>query len=232
MCAEALTLIQAVFPNHSQPTSSFAFLFTLPMIGRLVSIFESNQLSLFAPSPVDTYIAFLLSLPPAQLDEFKQSVTPAVYRATNAVSSKRVEGVGLFTLLCCINHSCAPNCRLVKRDHEREQDGFVDLDCTMAAMATRRIEDGHELTINYVEDSEPAGVEGGERMTWRERAVALLDYGIVCDCERCEEERRREEEGSDDSEDEAELQQFEDDDNGADEDDGDAEDDDNDDDEA
>ena len=231
MCAEALTLIQAAFPTHSQPTSPFAFLFTLPMIGRLVSIFESNQLSLFAPSPVDTYIAFLLSLPPAQLDQFKQSVTPSVYRATNAVSSKRVEGVGLFTLLCCINHSCVPNCRLVKRDHEREEEGFVDLDCQMAAMATRHIADGEELTINYVEDSEP--VEGGERMTWRERAVALLDYGIVCDCERCEEEKRREEDGDDGgSEDEAELQQFEDDDNDADEDDADAEDDENEDEEA
>lgn len=227
MCAEAVTLIQAAFPTHSQSSSPFAFLFTLSMIGRLVSIFESNQLSLFAPSPVDTYIAFLLSLPPAQLQHFKQSVTPAVYRATNAVSSKRVEGVGLFTLLCCINHSCSPNCRLVKRDNEREEDGFVDLDCTMAAMATRHIDDGEELTINYVEDSESTA-EGGERMTWRERAAALLDYGIVCDCERCEEEKRREEEDGDGdiSEEEAELQQFEDDDNDEEEDDADAEEDD------
>lgn len=236
MCAEALTLIRAAFPKHSQPSSQFAFLFTLPMIGRLVSIFESNQLSLFAPSPVDTYIAFLLSLPQSQQDHFKQSVTPAVYRATNAVSSKRIEGVGLFTLLCCINHSCTPNCRLVKRDHEHEADGFVDLDCTMAAMATRHIDDGEELTINYVEDADAdtdgdvaaaaaAAVDGGggERMTWRERAAALLDYGIVCDCERCEEEKRAEEEGDGDSEDEAELQQFEDDDNDEAEDDADAE---------
>ena len=217
MCAEALALLQAVFPSHSQPSSPFAFLFTLPMVGRLVSIFESNQLSLFAPSPVDTYVAFLLSLPPAQLQQFKSSVTPAVYRATNAVSSRRVEGVGLFSLLCCINHSCAANCRLVKRDHRSEADGFVDLDATMAACATKHIDEGEELTINYVDDSGEEGGEGegeGERMTWRERAVALLDYGIVCDCERCEEEKRREEEGDDGvEEDEAELQQFEDDDN-------------------
>ena len=213
MCAEALALLQAVFSSHSQPSSPFAFLFTLPMVGRLVSVFESNQLSLFAPSPVDTYVAFLLSLPPAQLQQFKSSVTPAVYRATNAVSSRRVEGVGLFSLLCCINHSCAANCRLVKRDHASEADGFVDLDATMAACATKHIDEGEELTINYVDDEGAEGAET-ERMTWRERAVALLDYGIVCDCERCEEEKRREEEGDDDvEEDEAELQQFEDDDN-------------------
>ena len=157
MCAEALALIQPVFPSYSQPSSPFAFLFTLPMIGRLVSIFESNQLSLFAPSPVDTYIAFLLALPPAHMAQFKEAVTRPCIRATNAVSSKRIEGVGLFTLLCCINHSCIPNCRLVKRDHEREQDGFVDLDHTMAAMATRHIADGEELTINYV---------GGRRRYW------------------------------------------------------------------
>ena len=217
MCKDCLALLLPLFPDHAPPSASpHAALFTPLSIAHVVSIFETNQLSLFAPSPLPTYLAFYHSLPPALSAVVKASLSPLTFAHTNAVSSLRIEGTGLFWVACVMNHDCDGAVRMVKRDHEREEDGFVDLDGRMSAMCVRAVGVGEEVCVSYVEEEGGVGVgrEGGA-MGWRERAEVLRDYGIVCTCARCEREKREEEErGEGDSdEEEEELNQFEDDDN-------------------
>ena len=213
LCTEASLLIAPLFPLQSASSHPLHPLLFSPLaIARLVSIFETNQLSLFAPSPLPTYLAFFHSLPPALQDSVRSAFPAPVFSHTNAISSLRVEGSGLFPIGCCLNHSCRPSCLLVKRDHEREEEGFVDLDSSMSVMCVRAVAVGEEVTLSYVDEG-----EGEDAMSWRERAEVLRDYGIVCSCERCEEEKEAEERGdtagATASEEEELENQYEDDDN-------------------
>jgi len=104
-----------------------------------------------------------------------------VWGKANEVAEIRCEGVGLFVLGCCINHSCAPNVMICKRDNVNELDGFIDLDSTMAFVALHDIQENEELFISYIDESLPLD----------ERSRLLSDYHFTCQCQKCQNERHQ-----------------------------------------
>jgi hypothetical protein len=77
-------------------------------------------------------------------------------------------GTALYALQSCANHSCEPNAAA-----ETDTDGQVVM------LALRSITAGEEVCISYIDEELPVG----------ERKAALLDYGFVCRCGRCERDR-------------------------------------------
>lgn len=76
-------------------------------------------------------------------------------------------GHGLFEIACRMNHSCKPNCVWIT-----SQDGK-----TKEVRAVKAIEEGDELTIDYVGEAlEPTPARRKELMTTK---------GFVCQCDRC-----------------------------------------------
>lgn len=197
MCGEAVALMEGLF--DSQTLNKHKDLFTTEQIGRFVTIFEMNQLGLFAPSPISTYIAFYHSLDEHHQEQFKRAFNHRTFIDTNLISDLRIEGMGLFTIACCANHSCEPNFSLVKRDNEDEADGFVDLDSKMALMALRDVQQGEQVFISYID----------EDASLAERTELLAEYGFVCQCAKCQRERLH---GDDVSDGDSSLDEFEDDD--------------------
>lgn len=83
-----------------------------------------------------------------------------------------VMGTALYPQISCLNHSCAPNC------HVRfARDGG---DHTATLQTTRRVAEGEELTISYIDCNERARVD--------ERRAELVEYGFRCECVKCEAE--------------------------------------------
>ena len=83
-------------------------------------------------------------------------------------------GEGLFSLLCVVNHACEPS--VVTR--YRSWKGAT----MMRVEALRDIEAGEELTVSYVDETEPLAA----------RRAALASYRFECRCAKCERESREE----------------------------------------
>lgn len=83
-------------------------------------------------------------------------------------------GEGLFSLLCVVNHACEPS--VVTR--YRSWKGAT----IMRVEALRDIEAGEELTVSYVDETEPLAA----------RRAALASYRFECRCAKCERESREE----------------------------------------
>lgn len=77
-------------------------------------------------------------------------------------------GTAFYSLQSCANHSCDPNAAA-----ETDTDGQVVL------LALRSIPAGEEVCISYIDEELPVG----------ERKAALVDYGFVCRCAKCERDR-------------------------------------------
>lgn len=105
-----------------------------------------------------------------------------------------LDGTALYTLICCMNHSCRPNCVIQYPDEGALSDM---LPCTgssidsLESLISRAahplvaevlllegVEEGVELTQSYVDRS----------LTLKDRREALMDYGFLCRCPRCLEE--------------------------------------------
>jgi hypothetical protein len=84
-----------------------------------------------------------------------------------------LDGTALLSLICCMNHSCAPNADV------RWVGGLHGEPVLAEIVALRPVEAGEELYQSYVR-VEGTTVEG--------RREALRDYGFVCCCPRCVEE--------------------------------------------
>lgn len=88
-----------------------------------------------------------------------------------------LDGTALYTLICCMNHSCRPNCAVRypgrRKARRREADPLV-----AQVVLLENVEVGEELTQSYVDKS----------MGLLERRAALEDYGFFCRCLRCVEE--------------------------------------------
>ena len=80
-----------------------------------------------------------------------------------------LDGMAMFTLTCCMNHSCAPNVRL---QWCNKPDGPIEI----SLVALRSIQEGEELCFSYID---------GDIASVNERRAALKDYGFVCECPRC-----------------------------------------------
>jgi hypothetical protein len=79
--------------------------------------------------------------------------------------AKPYNGTALYSLVCCMNHSCVPNVRVEYASGSNV--AFV--------IANRDVEAGEELCISYVDES----------LSYEARTESLAHYGFVCDCPRC-----------------------------------------------
>lgn len=91
-----------------------------------------------------------------------------------------LDGTALYSLICCMNHSCRPNC-VVRYPGRRSSHQGVEADPLVAQVSLLEdVEAGEELTQSYVD----------KNMDLLERRSALEDYGFVCRCVRCVEEEQ------------------------------------------
>lgn len=89
-----------------------------------------------------------------------------------------LDGTALYSLVCCMNHSCRPNCvvrypRGASNSADSKASPLVAQVVLIEAVAA-----GDELTQSYVD----------KEMGLLERRKALEDYGFLCRCPRCLEE--------------------------------------------
>eukprot|EP00752_Nemacystus_decipiens_P011537 g10245.t1 len=104
-----------------------------------------------------------------------------------------LDGTALYSLVCCMNHSCRPNCvvlypgrrkqrQLRGKDpagHDADDGGGEMADPLVAEVVLLEdVRAGDELTQSYV----------SKEMSLEERRKALEDYGFLCACPRCLEE--------------------------------------------
>lgn len=97
----------------------------------------------------------------------------------NDVLFAPLDGTALYSLVCCMNHSCRPNCavRYPGMRNRRGVGGTAD-PLVAKVVLLEDVPTGEELTQSYV------NVEMGVV----ERRKALEDYGFLCKCARCVEE--------------------------------------------
>lgn len=88
-----------------------------------------------------------------------------------------LDGTALLSLICCMNHSCAPNCEVRWVGGEGEggkPGGSTPLLAELVALEP--IPAGAELFQSYVKV---------ENTTTEERREKLKDYGFLCQCPKC-----------------------------------------------
>jgi hypothetical protein len=79
------------------------------------------------------------------------------------------EGIGLFSIISLMNHSCSPNAALIK---------LKDcLDDSFAVVAVKEIRLGDEVCISYIDEHED----------FNKRKSELREYGFSCACSKCSE---------------------------------------------
>lgn len=96
-----------------------------------------------------------------------------------------LDGTALYSLVCCMNHSCRPNCVVRYPAGGGQLRGAGEPENLRAA-------DPLVADVVLLEDV-PAGVELTQSYVTREmglaeRRKALEDYGFLCACPRCREE--------------------------------------------
>ena len=101
-----------------------------------------------------------------------------------------LDGTALYSLVCCMNHSCRPNCvvrysgRRRQRPESKESGnpdsggGGIADPLVAEVVLLEDVPAGEELTQSYVT----------REMGLVERRRALEDYGFLCACPRCLEE--------------------------------------------
>jgi len=80
------------------------------------------------------------------------------------------EGLGLYSYLPLLNHSCNPNAAPLKQPQDQDDRTSV--------IAIRDINPGEEISISYIDES----------VSLEDRKEQLLDFGFDCQCEKCIEE--------------------------------------------
>lgn len=92
-----------------------------------------------------------------------------------------LDGTALYSLVCCMNHSCRPNC-VVRCPRgiapSRLSTDTKALPLVAQVVLIEAVAAGDELTQSYVDKD----------MGLLERRKALEDYGFLCRCPRCLEE--------------------------------------------
>ncbi|GKZ00957.1 hypothetical protein MPSEU_001047200 [Mayamaea pseudoterrestris] len=85
-----------------------------------------------------------------------------------------LDGTAMYSLICKMNHSCDPNVIVL---YKRTAYGSSH-PLTAFAVALKPIEANEELTISYIDKSEPLAT----------RQESLANYGFSCRCTKCEAE--------------------------------------------
>eukprot|EP00941_MAST-03F_sp_MAST-3F-sp1_P001838 g1838.t1 len=84
-----------------------------------------------------------------------------------------LDGTAIFTLTCCMNHSCSPNVEVI---YNSAREGPLQAEIKVIAES---ISPGEELCISYIDSSK----------SYNERCLALKDYGFQCDCNLCKDQK-------------------------------------------
>jgi hypothetical protein len=167
LAQESLDLLRkGLMQGRSEPDSRvFTSFLNLDLYGRVIGMFEQNQISIDVESPLSTL-----------LRETKHEKTKK--RLYDLLLSKEEEeekefpslvGMAMFTLTCgTINHSCDPN---VSLNWVLDND---NVPC-IQLIALKNIKRDDEICFSYIDES----------MSLDERRVALMDYGFVCRCVKC-----------------------------------------------
>jgi hypothetical protein len=79
-----------------------------------------------------------------------------------------LDGTALFTIICCMNHSCNPNVEI--QWHDDPKGPLV-----AKVTAIRPIKTGDELAFSYID----------RNLSYEERQFKLRDYGFICECQKC-----------------------------------------------
>ena len=87
-----------------------------------------------------------------------------------------LDGTAMYSTACKMNHSCEPNVVLAYKTRGWGRDHPLVASC----VALRDIAEGEELTISYILSDDDYAV----------RQEALMNYGFVCDCGKCQRERK------------------------------------------
>jgi hypothetical protein len=158
----------------AQPLALFPALFEQAVFEQIVGLFELNNLDVCVESPVENYFLAVDDLPEGEQRQAALRVTQPLLDALDCRYCTPLDGTGFFPFVACANHSCAPRAASLKG--ERDVDGAAVL------VATRRLREGEEVSVCYIDDALPLAM----------RRAQLVDYGFHCRCERCEAEERRE----------------------------------------
>ncbi|CBN78619.1 conserved unknown protein [Ectocarpus siliculosus] len=262
LCGESSALLRRAFARSVGPLPApLEQALTAEMFGRVVGMFEQNNVGIRAPSPIPEVLRELLSASSegdsddatrgisrevlgevAQLvgevmdDEYEEEegededegdlpmicrVSPRTFVAGDdalegsgmgpgeAETILKVamdgggeegeevvslfpplDGTALYPLICCMNHSCRPNCLVRYPGRRREKKATADPE--KAAGAGAGSADPLVAQLVLLEDV-PAGEELTQSYVTREmglveRREALEDYGFFCTCPRCLEE--------------------------------------------
>ena len=89
-----------------------------------------------------------------------------------------LDGTAMYYTACKMNHSCDPNVIVLYKGRGWGQKYPLTAYC----IAFKDIHEGEELTISYIETSEPL----------EKRQEALTNYGFVCACSKCTNEKNGE----------------------------------------
>ena len=168
LASGSLELLCKAWPDRAQ---AFPGLFSLPVWGAIVGMFELNNLELVVESPVENYF---LAVDGLADENQKMTILPQTQPFLDALDVKYdipCLGTALFALQSNCNHDCDPNCHPFKDE--------TDINGSCVLVARKPIRKGEELTISYLED---------DQLDWSSRQDALSDYGFVCRCARCESE--------------------------------------------
>jgi len=79
------------------------------------------------------------------------------------------EGTGLYALQSVCNHSCEPNAKIE----------FPFNNAVVALVATRKIEQGEEVTISYLDECQLS------RSRHSRRRALMENYLFACECSKC-----------------------------------------------
>lgn len=82
-----------------------------------------------------------------------------------------LDGTALYALICKMNHSCEPNCRV-------QYVGGHQQPLRAQLIALRPIGPGEELRQSYID----------QNLSYSDRQRALSDYGFTCACDKCKRE--------------------------------------------
>ncbi|TYJ98309.1 histone-lysine N-methyltransferase ATXR2 isoform X2 [Cucumis melo var. makuwa] len=125
-------LKEAIFDVGCEP------LFSLEIYGRIIGMFELNNLDLVVASPVEDYFLYIDELSSPH-KERAEEITRPLLDALGDSYSICCQGTAFFPLQSCMNHSCYPNAKAFKREEDRDGQATI--------IAVRPIHPGEETKI-------------------------------------------------------------------------------------